>query len=352
MPRVTLDKLRIALSKGPPAPAYYIHGPESILKDDALAQILDHALDPGTRDFNLDIVSAQQLDPADLPAACSTLPMMAERRVVVLRDIESWKRKSKGKLPAVKYLDRPMPETVLVIVQGNDDEPDDELSSRCVSIECTAPVGDRLEAWLDQRLAERGVTITAAAREHLLRATGGDLGMLTAEIEKLRGLDNSAPIDVDMVGALVGVRFGETVDDWRDAILRDDTARALAVLPRLLDTAGVSGVSMVSTLGASLIALRWARATAERHKVRDNALALQVKRDLLLRVRPRVGSYDGFAQLLGQVVGRWSPTRIGAALQAALLADSAIKNTTISDTTGIVTDLVLTLAMSRTRKAA
>src|SRR5436305_9640152 len=104
MARLSLDKLRRSLQSGPPAPAYYVYGSEGILKDEAVALILDRALDPATRDFNLDICSAQQLDPASLPAACATLPMMAEHRVVLLRDIESWKRKSKGKLPATEYL--------------------------------------------------------------------------------------------------------------------------------------------------------------------------------------------------------------------------------------------------------
>lgn len=351
MPRLAFSRLGPSL-KTTLAPVYYIHGAENILKDEALTLILDRALDPGTRDFNLDLVSAQQLDPADLPAACATLPMMAERRVVVLRDVEAWKRKSKAKLPAVNYLDKPMPDTVLVIVQGNDEDPDDDLASRCTTIECTAPVGDQLEAWLDERLAAHGVTVALDAREHLIRATGGDLGLLTAEVQKLSGLDNSAPIDIKTVGDMVGVRFGETADDWRDAVLRDDTSRALSLLPKLLETTGVSGVKLVTQLGTSLLVLRWARATAERNKSRGAALAKTVKFELLFKVRPGVGSYDSFTSVIGEVVGRWSLARLATAIAATLHADMALKGTTISDEGGIVTDLVLTLAGSRVRKAA
>ena len=187
--------------------------------------------------------------------------------MVVLRDVEAWKRKSKAKAPAMQYLDRPMPETVLVMVQGNDDDPDDELASRAVSVECVAPTGDQLESWLDDRLAthSRG----PGARRHAntcIRATGGDLGLLTAEVQKLSGLVTDRPIDLDTVGALVGVRFGETADDWRDAVLRDETARAVTLIPRLLETPGVSGVNLVSALGTSLLLLQWARATAERDR--------------------------------------------------------------------------------------
>jgi DNA polymerase-3 subunit delta len=353
MPRLTLDKLRSSLKAGKPAAAYYIHGAEGILKDEAIALILDGTLDAATRDFNLDLCSAQQLDPAGLAAACATLPMMAERRVVVVRDIEAWKRKSKAKLPAVEYLDRPMPDTVLVMMQGNDDDPDEELSSRCVSIACTAPTGDQLDVWLDKRLATHGVAIVPEAREHLIRATGGDLGLLTAEVQKLSGLEVTGPIDAETVGALVGVRFGETADDWRDAILRDDISRALTLVPKLLEMTGVSGVSLVSTLNVSLLVMRWARGVAAENKqLRGGALATRVKTDLLFKARPRIGSYDPFARLVGDVVAHWPPVRLATATAALLHADIALKNTMISDAEGIVTDLVLTIAASRARKAA
>ena len=89
MPRVTPSQLRKNLAKAAPSGSYYIHGSEAILKDEAVAAVIDRALDPSLRDFNLDVHSAQQLEPDALGAACSTLPMMADLRVVVLRDIES-----------------------------------------------------------------------------------------------------------------------------------------------------------------------------------------------------------------------------------------------------------------------
>ena len=89
MPALNLDALFRGLAKGEIAPVYYLHGPEEILKDEAVRAILDRALDPAFRDFNLDQRSAAQLDPDDLFALCTTLPMMAERRVVVLRDLEA-----------------------------------------------------------------------------------------------------------------------------------------------------------------------------------------------------------------------------------------------------------------------
>lgn len=330
---------------------YYLHGSETILKDEAIATLVAELLEPSLRDFNLDLLSAAQLDPDQLAGACATLPMMADRRVVILRDIEAWKRKSKAKQDAVAYLKRPAPETVLVLVQGNDDDPDKELVAFATSVNCDALLGDALDAWVDLRLERAGVRLADDARAHLLRATTGDLGLLAAEIDKLAGLGGERAIDVATVGALVGVRHGETVDDWRDALLRDDTATALAILPRVLEHPGVTGVRLLLTLGASLLVLQWGRATAERRKIRGRPLADAVKK-FLFEVRPMVGSYGAFGDLIGDVVGRWSGPRIAAAVQATLAADVALKSTTISGEGGILTDLILALASTRKQKAA
>ncbi len=352
MSRVSFDKLRATLAKSSPARCYYVHGSEGILKDAAVAAIVDRAIDPATRDFNLDVLSAQQVAPEELAAACSTLPMMADYRVVVLRDIEAWKRKSKGKQPAVAWLQRPSPETVLVMVQGNDDDPDADLAAHCTTVACLPLSSDQLDAWLDQQLAEQGVALTPDARQHLVRATAGELGPLIAEIRKLSGLAVTGPIDAETVGAMVGVRFGETPDDWRDALLLGDHARALQVLPRLLEQSGISGVSLVTLLGTSLLVVKWARETMAERRLRGNAIADAVKRQLLFPLRLRVGSYDPFSRLIAQVVGDWTEARIRAALRAALDADIALKSSTISDENGIMTDLVLTLSIAVARRAA
>ncbi len=348
--RLTPAQLSRALTRGV-ASSYYLHGSETLLKDEALATLLDHLLDPGTRDFNLDIVSAQQVDPDQLAALCATLPMMAERRVVVLKDVEAWKRKTKAKLAAVEYLTKPAPETVVIIVQGNDDDPDKEIIAPTQPVDCAPLTGDALEEWLDNRLARLEVGLTPDAREHLLRATNGELGFLASEAAKLTGLGGSEPVDLATVEALVGIHHGETADDWRDAVLSDDVTAATAMLPRILSQSGISGVQLAILLGTSLLLMQWTRATAEARRLRGPSLANAV-RSFCFEARPRVGSYGPFSELVASHAGAWPLERCRAAVRAALAADVALKSTTVSDEEGVLLDLVLSIAASRARKAA
>ena len=349
--RLTPDRLAAALTKAAPAQVYYLAGAEVILKDEAQRLLIETLLDPGLRDFNLDLLSAQQLEPDQLAAACSTLPMMADRRVVVVQGVEAWKRKVKGKKAASDYMSHAAPDTVLLLVQGDDKDPDTELVRHATLVDCATPTGAALDRWLDARLESAAVHLTDEAREHLLRATRSELGILAAEVEKLAAISGPEPIDRETVADLVGIRHGDTIDDWRDAVLRDDVARTTTMLPRLLEQPGVSGVRLLFTLGASLIMLQWARGVARSRKIRDRQL-INAVRQCCYDTRPMVGSYGPFADLIGEVVGAWPLRRVAAAVRATLAADVALKNTTISTEEGILTDLMLTLAASQNRKAA
>src|SRR3954452_17222035 len=130
MPAHSMDALFRSLSKGELAPVYYLHGLEDVLKDEAVRVIVDRALDPAMREFNLDQRSAAQLDPEEIHAFCNTLPMVGERCVVVIREVEPGRLKTKSKSEFQRYLERPSPDTVVVLVQGSSEEAEDKELTR------------------------------------------------------------------------------------------------------------------------------------------------------------------------------------------------------------------------------
>src|SRR6266545_3587828 len=250
MPANTLDALLRSLAKGELAPVYYLHGPEEVLKDEAVRAVVDRALDLALRDFNFDQRSAGQLDPEAIFSLCTTLPMMAERRVVVLREVEGWKRKPKTRAAFITYLERPAVETVVILVQSAAEESEDkDLVRGAFAVACEPLPAERARRWLLRRAAALGVTLEDAAADHLLAATGGELGAVAAELQKLAALPAGTPLTAEQVGALVGVRHGETIYDWRDAIFDGQAGRAVALLPYILDQAGDSGVKLATLVG-------------------------------------------------------------------------------------------------------
>ncbi len=339
-----MDALFRSLNQGNLAPVYYFFGPEDVLKDEAVRAIVDKALDPTLRDFNFDQRSAAQLDAEEVHALCNTLPMLADRRVVLLRDIEGWKRKTRGRAEFLKYLERPSAETVVIMVQGAAEESEDkELAAGAYAVRFNPLPPERAHKWLLHRAANLGVTFEAGAAEHLIRSVGSDLGALTSELSKLASLPAGEPLTAERVGELVGVRHGETVWDWSGAILEGRTARAAALLPSVLAQAGVSGVKLVTALGTALVGLGIARAHYDRG-ARGGALEAAVLKSLL-RIRPfGLLGYKEEASRWSRSVSAWPGKRIRAALRDARDIDERLKNTTVSDERGLMMDLVLRTA--------
>jgi DNA polymerase III subunit delta len=341
MPAHSFDRLFRSLTKGDLAPVYYLHGPEDVLKDEAVRTILDRALDPAARDFNYDQRSASQLDPEAIYALCYTLPMMAERRVVVLRDVEDWKRKTKGRAEFLRYLERPSSETVVILIQGAGEEDEDkELARGAYTVRFDPLPPERALKWMLRRAGQLGVTLEPEVAQHLVRAVGADLGALESELAKLASLPQDEPLTVERVGELVGIRHGETLWDWAEAVLDDQPARAIALLPRVLAQPGVSGVKLVTQLGTALVGVSLARSLLDKG-ARGSALENTLFRTLL-KVRPwGLLGYKEEAARWARWAPQWTVGRLRAALRAARETDEALKTTTISDERGLLTDLVL-----------
>jgi DNA polymerase-3 subunit delta len=338
------------LSQGPIAPCYYFFGPVDILKDEAIAGLLDRALEPGLRDFNLDQRSASQLQPEDVETLCTTLPMMAERRVVIIRDVEAWNKRARAKAAVLRYAENPSPETVLILVQGSGDpDGDKELLARSTAVVFQPLEGEKARKWTARRAERLGLTLEPDAMELLLKAVEGDLGWLAAELDKLAGLGGEAAVTVAQIEGMIGVRHGETQFDWRDAVLLDRPDRAITILPHLLEQPGVSGVKLVTLLGGSLLGIGATRVAYDKG-ARGGRLG-SAAFDVIKRVRLFGVDWKETAALWAAAAPHWPLPRVRQAVEATLAADQALKSTTISGETGILTDLVLAVAFAK-REAA
>jgi DNA polymerase-3 subunit delta len=349
MPKSSFDAFSRQIKAGSVPPAIYLYGEEDVLKDEVVRAILDQVVDPGMRDFNYDQRSASQLDPEAVETLCNTLPMMADRRLVVIREIEAWQKRAKAKAAVVHYLERPAAETVLILVQGAPRKDDDrgDADPDLLRLTCTVEVaryGPRLaEKWVVKRAEERGIHLAPEAAAHLVKAVGGDLGAARSELDKLAGLGGAEPVTLDQLTASLGIRHGETAADWCDAVVEDHSGRAASILPHLLAQSGVSGVGLLAQLGTQLLGLGLARAHYDRG-ARGGSLERSV-REALLRARPPVRlDYRASAERWSRLVEEWPAPRIDAALAAARRADQRLKTTTLADERGVLVDLIMCIA--------
>ena len=125
-----LRDLRAAMQGGPYAPAYYVHGEDEYRKDELLRALTNALVEPATRDFNLDVFRGAETNPEQLESLLHTPPMMATRRTVVVRDTGALKKDARATLE--RYLQRPSPDSVLVLVALAGTKEERALSDRSV----------------------------------------------------------------------------------------------------------------------------------------------------------------------------------------------------------------------------
>src|SRR5436190_24319112 len=99
--------LEEAIAKGEIAPVYVLAG-DALLVGRVTAALAQALVTPATRAFNHDVFEGKSASAAAVLGAARTLPMMAKRRLVVVREVEGLGTDGLGALAG--YLDKPAPE--------------------------------------------------------------------------------------------------------------------------------------------------------------------------------------------------------------------------------------------------
>jgi DNA polymerase-3 subunit delta len=343
--------LRTAVKDHAFAPVYYFYGVNEYLKDEEVRRMVDAAVDPSTRDFNVEIVRGGDVDAETLGSTVSTPPMMAERRVVVVRDVSALRKDSRAMLD--NYLKRPAPDLLLLLVAPAGAKVDKGLLNATTAIEFDALSGARIPKWIAYYVEhDLKSSITDGAITLLQEAAGTDLQQLKIELDKLASYMGGDAINEAAVSAVVGVRPGETMGNFLDAVARRDATAALAMLPAILEQPKASAVTTVMALTAQTLVTGWAQAARER-----GTSASRLNSELFALLKESGSVYTGrswgeFVSTCARASDVWSARAIDDALGTLLEADTALKAPRLSSDEQLLSSLVLTLCGAGTRRRA
>ena len=93
------------------APLYFLHGEETYYIDLITEAIQKHCLEEHERDFNQTILYGKDAELLALQSELKAYPMMAERRLVILKEAQDFKH-----LDALEsYTEAPSPTTIFLV---------------------------------------------------------------------------------------------------------------------------------------------------------------------------------------------------------------------------------------------
>ena len=294
----------------PGAPVHILVSQDPLLVDRTVTRLRDAAVPEAARAFNYDVFDGKGLTAERILAAAQTMPMMARRRMVLVRDLTAMPAAELNAL--VPYLGDPNPSTVLVCVCGKADKRIKLFAAAAAARalhELAAP--RNLTAWIRQEAGERRIALEPAAARRLADVVGKDLARLALCIEQLALYAGDRPVTADDVDELIAETRERTVFELIDAIGAGDRRKALEAVAALFEHRQ-SAIGMVVMLARHVRQLATVRA----------GLARSASKGELARA---AGVPPFIVDKLAVQARRFSEQSLDAALARAAEADVALK---------------------------
>lgn len=168
-------------------PVYLLMGTEPYYPDLVCDEIIKYALTDSERDFNQTVFYGLDTDAGTVASECRSYPMMAERRLVVLKEAQSMKTLE----DLATYASDPMESTVLVILMHGASADKRRALYKNVQKKGVVLVSDALRdyempQWITSFYKSRGLDIEPAAAALLAEYAGTDMNRIMLETEKMQ----------------------------------------------------------------------------------------------------------------------------------------------------------------------
>lgn len=280
------------------------------------ALLVERALAPHERDFNLDVLYGPETDARQLLAILAGFPMMAPRRIVIVREFD---KLSDNRLLKA-YVESPNPQTVFVaIVQGKPHlsaHPYRALKERALVCTFDRMAQRQLPGWVERRLSGLGRAIEPRALQMLVDTATGGLSSLATEVDKLvTYAGDRTSLTVNDVIHASGQTREHNVFELQNLVGERQFEGAIRIAERLLQhaTSATGEALRIHAVLSRYVTRLWILAAATAQGKRGDALATAA--DLKqFQLREYL-----------HVLNRWGPHEFERAFAALLAADFELK---------------------------
>jgi DNA polymerase III subunit delta len=238
-------------------PAYVFVGDEVFFRRRCREAILEHLVTPDLRDFSLFEFDLGETDLVEVLDRARTPSLVAPFQVFFVRGVKNLfgRGSNEAKLAAIEeYCKSPNPDAVLIFVADHISIPADlrrmELTDKeryeriretmgqyCALVELARVEEGDAVRWICEYCSTREVKIDSDAARELVDALGGDMMMVSNELEKLiLYVGEKRRVTLGDVETMVLAAKQRSLYELTDAISARDRVRALQMLDAILTT--------------------------------------------------------------------------------------------------------------------
>src|SRR5437667_4360915 len=236
-------------------PAYVLVGDEAFFRKRCRDAILEHLVAPDSRDFGLFEFDLSETSLTEVLDRARTPSLMAPFQVFFVRGVKTLfgRGSNEEKIGAIEaYCKNPNPDALLVFVADHISIPADvrrmdmtdkdryerireTLGQFCGIVELARVEESQAVRWIGEYCTSRAVKIDTDGARELVDALGGDMMMISNELEKLiLYVGEKRHISLGDVETLVLAAKQRSLYELTEAISAKDRVRALGTLDAIL----------------------------------------------------------------------------------------------------------------------
>ncbi|MDX2287133.1 MAG: DNA polymerase III subunit delta [Bacteroidia bacterium] len=231
------------------APVYYLHGEEGYFID-AIMHALDAegaVLQPFERDFNREQFYGPDTQAAQIINACRSFPVMAARRLVLVREAHRLPKGEADKLAA--YLKQPLGSTVLALAfkdrkAGLSKAGEEALAaSRAVKYHAKKLYDADIQRWADHYIQTQGFSAEPGIAAVLVTNLGPNLGLIENELEKMfisLRAQGQTQLRKEFVFQMINIDKEFNVFELIHALAERDVYRSHLIMDRLVQNTKIN----------------------------------------------------------------------------------------------------------------
>lgn len=322
--------------------AYLFGGPEEYVKREALSKLREKMLPTGLEALNETTFEGTTAD--RIVEAAETLPVMCEKRLVVVKDFAPLMRgkardEESEARKLIAWLERPSDACVLVFYMRGDFDGRKKLAGALKQIGAVVSFDQltdpEMRKWVQSKLKPFHKTMSAEAIRHLTFTAGRELTALEGEISKLVAyVGENGSIEIPDIEAIVSpsVEFGAF--DMVNKLFDGDAAGAYETLSVMLER-GTNRIATLSSITRQMRGMAYLRMASEAGERMED-----VSRTLSLNPYA--------AKIMEQKARRYDAHTLETLYRACIDADFAVKSGRARDQAALDTIfLKISLAASK-----
>jgi len=228
-------------------PVLLLHGADSFTLDETLNKIINFLVVTDNDKINFELLDGEDTNQNTLVNIASQLPMMSEKRVVVVKRFDKLftgrRKKNDIATPIAKYFEMPNISTSMILTVDTSDTtkldltkfPYNIIAQHNEIVEFPAIYENQLASWVVRRFAGLGKTISIESAELIVTQSSPNLRTLANEVEKICLYEPELKdISYNLILKIIGSSRQNTVFELVNAVAQRKTDKAISIMLNIL----------------------------------------------------------------------------------------------------------------------